>query len=63
MLSVIRVYATVETEVDSMKLGQWITHKPFTEDELLEFTKKSLIKRQDRIHKQLKPRSSHYTFE
>lgn len=50
-------YATVETAVDSMKLGAMdYVQKPFTEDELLEFTKKSLIKRQDRIHKQLKPR-------
>jgi glycine cleavage system H lipoate-binding protein len=30
--------------------------KPFTEDELLEFTKKSLIKRQDKIQKMLKPK-------
>lgn len=50
-------YATVETAVDCMKLGAMdYVQKPFTEDELLEFTKKSLIKRQDRIHKQLKPR-------
>ena len=50
-------YATVETAVDCMKLGAMdYVQKPFTEDELLEFTKKSLIKRQDRIRKQLKPR-------
>lgn len=50
-------YATVETAVECMKLGAMdYVQKPFTEDELLEFTKKSLIKRQDRIHKQLKPR-------
>lgn len=50
-------YATVETAVNCMKLGAMdYVQKPFTEDELLEFTKKSLIKRQDRIHKQLKPR-------
>ncbi len=50
-------YATVETAVDCMKLGAMdYVQKPFTEDELLEFVKKSLIKRQDRIHKQLKPR-------
>jgi glycine cleavage system H lipoate-binding protein len=30
--------------------------KPFTEDELLAFVKKSLLKRQDRIQKQLKPK-------
>ncbi len=50
-------YATVETAVECMKLGAMdYVQKPFSEDELLEFTKKSLIKRQDRIHKQLKPR-------
>ena len=33
-------YATVETAVDSMKLGAMdYVQKPFTEDELLEFTK------------------------
>jgi glycine cleavage system H lipoate-binding protein len=30
--------------------------KPFTEDELIAFVKKSLIKRQDKIQKQLKPK-------
>ena len=50
-------YATVETAVDCMKLGAMdYVQKPFTEDELLDFAKKSLVKRQDRIHKQLKPR-------
>ena len=50
-------YATVETAVECMKYGAMdYVQKPFTEDELLEFTKKSLIKRQDRIQKQLKPR-------
>ncbi|MFA7227602.1 MAG: response regulator [Melioribacteraceae bacterium] len=54
---IITGYATVETAVDCMKLGAMdYVQKPFTEDELLEFVKKSLIKRQDRIHKQLKPR-------
>lgn len=54
---IITGYATVETAVDCMKLGAMdYVQKPFTEDELLEFTKKSLIKRQDRIQKQLKPR-------
>jgi len=54
---IITGYATVETAVDCMKLGALdYVQKPFTEDELLEFTKKSLVKRQDRIQKQLKPR-------
>jgi CheY-like chemotaxis protein len=54
---IITGYATVETAVDCMKLGAMdYVQKPFTEDELLEFVKKSLIKRQDRINKQLKPR-------
>lgn len=54
---IITGYATVETAVDCMKYGAMdYVQKPFTEDELLDFTKKSLIKRSDRIHKQLKPR-------
>ena len=54
---IITGYATVETAVDCMKLGAMdYVQKPFTEDELLEFTKKSLIKRLDKIQKQLKPR-------
>lgn len=54
---IITGYATVETAVDCMKFGAMdYVQKPFTEDELLEFTKKSLVKRQDRIQKQLKPR-------
>ncbi len=54
---IITGYATVETAVDCMKLGAMdYVQKPFTEDELLDFVKKSLIKRQDRIHRQLKPR-------
>jgi CheY-like chemotaxis protein/glycine cleavage system H lipoate-binding protein len=54
---IITGYATVETAVDCMKLGAMdYIQKPFTEDELLEFTNRSLVKRQDKIHKQLKPR-------
>jgi len=54
---IITGYATVETAVECMKLGAMdYVQKPFTEDELLEFTKKSLVKRQDRIQRQLKPR-------
>ena len=54
---IITGYATVETAVDCMKYGAMdYVQKPFTEDELLGFAKKALIKRQDRIHKELKPR-------
>ncbi len=54
---IITGYATVETAVECMKFGAMdYVQKPFTEDELLEFVKKTLIKRQDRIQKQLKPK-------
>ncbi|MCB0732237.1 MAG: response regulator, partial [Ignavibacteriae bacterium] len=54
---IITGFATVETAVEVMKFGAMdYVQKPFTEDELLEFTKKSLIKRQDRIKKQLRPK-------
>ncbi len=53
---IITGYASVETAVETMKYGAMdYVQKPFTEDELLEFVKKTLIKRQDRIQKQLKP--------
>ena len=53
---IITGYATVQTAVDCMKFGAMdYVEKPFTEDELLEFVKKSLYKRKDRIEKQLKP--------
>ncbi|MEJ2105002.1 MAG: response regulator, partial [Ignavibacteriaceae bacterium] len=54
---IITGYATVETAVECMKYGAMdYVQKPFTEDELLDFTKKSLIKREDKIHKTLKPK-------
>lgn len=54
---IITGYATVETAVEVMKYGAMdYVQKPFTEDELLEFTQKSLLKRQDRIAKQLRPK-------
>jgi CheY-like chemotaxis protein/glycine cleavage system H lipoate-binding protein len=50
-------YASVETAVETMKYGAMdYVQKPFTEDELIEFVKKALIKRQDKIQKQLKPK-------
>ncbi len=54
---IITGYATVESAVECMKYGAMdYVQKPFTEDELLDFTKKCLIKRQEQIKKQLKPR-------
>jgi CheY-like chemotaxis protein len=54
---IITGYATVETAVECMKFGAMdYVQKPFTEDELLEFVKNLLIKREDKIQKQLKPK-------
>jgi CheY-like chemotaxis protein/glycine cleavage system H lipoate-binding protein len=54
---VITGYATVETAVECMKFGAMdYVQKPFTEDELLAFVKKALLRRQDRIEKQLQPK-------
>ena len=53
---VITGYATIESAVNAMKFGALdYVQKPFTEDELVDFTKKCLIRRQDRIEKQIKP--------
>jgi CheY-like chemotaxis protein len=54
---VITGYATVESAVECMKHGvvDYI-EKPFTEDELRRFARHALIRRRDRIQKQLKPR-------
>ncbi len=53
---IITGYASVETAVETMKYGALdYVQKPFTEDELIAFVQKSLIKRQDKIQKQLKP--------
>lgn len=58
---IITGYATVETAVECMKYGAMdYVQKPFTEDELLEFVKKLVIKREDKVQKQLKP-SVHIT--
>lgn len=54
---IITGYATVETAVECMKYGAMdYVQKPFTEDELLDFVKTLVIKRQDKIQKQLKPK-------
>jgi FixJ family two-component response regulator/glycine cleavage system H lipoate-binding protein len=54
---IITGFASVETAVETMKYGAIdYIQKPFTEDELLEFTRKTLIKREARIKKELKPK-------
>ncbi|NNK33758.1 MAG: response regulator [Xanthomonadales bacterium] len=54
---IITGFATVESAVECMKHGAMdYVEKPFTEDELRTFTRHALIKRQDRLEKQLKPR-------
>lgn len=54
---IITGYASVETAVETMKYGAMdYVEKPFTEEELIEFVKKALIKRQDKIQKQLQPK-------
>jgi CheY-like chemotaxis protein/glycine cleavage system H lipoate-binding protein len=54
---IITGYASVETAVETMKYGAMdYVEKPFTDDELLAFVKKAVIKRQDRIQKQIKPK-------
>ncbi len=53
---VITGYATIESAVNAMKYGAMdYVQKPFTEDELVEFTKKCLIRRREKQGKQLKP--------
>lgn len=53
---VITGYATIESAVNAMKFGAMdYVQKPFTEDELVDFTKKCLIRRHDHLEKQLKP--------
>jgi CheY-like chemotaxis protein len=53
---VITGHATIESAVNAMKFGAMdYVQKPFTEDELVEFTRKCLIRRQDRLQKGLAP--------
>jgi len=52
---IITGYASVDTAVETMKYGAMdYVQKPFTEDELIAMVNKFLIRRQDRIKKQLK---------
>lgn len=54
---IITGFASVETAVETMKYGAIdYIQKPFTEDELLAFTKNAYIKREARIKKELKPK-------
>lgn len=54
---IITGYASVETAVETMKFGAMdYVEKPFTEDELLEFTTRCLQKRKDRVKRELGPR-------
>jgi len=49
---VITGYASIETAVETVKFGAMdYVQKPFTEDELLEFVKTALIRRQDNLEK------------
>lgn len=52
---VITGYASIDTAVETVKFGAMdYVQKPFTEDELLEFVKTALIRRQDRLEKQMR---------
>lgn len=54
---IITGYATVESAVNAMKFGAMdYVEKPFTEDELVNFANASLIRRQDRIERQITPK-------
>lgn len=53
---VITGYASIDTAVETMKHGAVdYIQKPFTEDELISFFNKSLIRRNDRLERQMKP--------
>ena len=52
---VITGYASIETAVETVKFGATdYVQKPFTEDELLGFVQTALIRRQDRLKKQMR---------
>ena len=55
-VAVITGYGTIESAVETMQHGAVdYVQKPFTEDELLEFAKKLLIRRQARLEAQREP--------
>ncbi len=55
-VAVITGYATIETAVETMKFGASdYVQKPFTEEELVEFARKLLIKREARLESQRRP--------
>jgi CheY-like chemotaxis protein/glycine cleavage system H lipoate-binding protein len=52
---VITGYASIETAVETVKFGAMdYVEKPFTEDELLAFLSKALIRRQDQLEKSMR---------
>lgn len=54
---IITGYATVESAVETMKYGALdYVQKPFTEEELVEAVDTWVIRRQDRLEKQMKPK-------
>jgi CheY-like chemotaxis protein len=54
---IITGYASVESAVECMKYGAMdYVEKPFTEDELRHFVKQTLIRRQERLRKEARPR-------
>lgn len=54
---IITGYASVESAVETMKYGAMdYIQKPFTEEELVDMVRKFVIKRKERISKQLKPK-------
>jgi len=55
-VAVITGYATIETAVETMKFGASdYVQKPFTEEELVDFARKLLIKREARLESQRRP--------
>ncbi len=53
---VVTGYATIESAVETMKHGAMdYVQKPFTADELVAFVGASLLRRQDRIERQMRP--------
>ncbi len=54
---IITGYGSIQTAVETMQFGALnYIEKPFTDDELLSIVKTSLIKRQERIRNQLRPK-------